>query len=50
MESPWKERAIRLGSLDVDGAEDDKLCRDLALGPPEEAQEPGGGNLRYYCD
>lgn len=39
MESPWKERAVREGGLDVDGAEDDKLCRDLALGPPEEAQD-----------
>ena len=36
--------------LDADKAEEDKLCRDLALGPPEEAQEPGGGNARFYCD
>tara|TARA_B100000925_G_scaffold102557_1_gene75345 strand:+ start:3013 stop:3147 length:135 start_codon:yes stop_codon:yes gene_type:complete len=32
MESPWKERAVRLGSLDVDGAEDDKLSGILLLG------------------
>ena len=36
--------------LDADEAEEDKLCRDLALGSPEEAQEPGGGNARFYCD
>ena len=47
---PLKREGGLSGWLNADGAEDDKLCRDLALDPPEEAQGPGGGDSRHDCD